>query len=96
VQPCLLNGKPLKKQDYQQLLEAADSYQAISKALPRIRLLANCGFVDRAFHAILNKDCKSIKRTLWRMMIAAILSAIGITLAAFYFCVCFRCAFARG
>ena len=92
AQACIVAGTPLKRQDYNRLLEASNSFQAISRALPRIRNLSNCGFVDRAFRAILEDDCGDVKHDLWHMMIAALLSAIGITLAAFYFCVCFRCA----
>jgi hypothetical protein len=93
MQTCVLTeGKPIKKQEYQQLTEAGRSVKAVTNALPQIDTLTKCGFVDRAFEAITRDDCPDVTHDFDRMSAAAALSALGITLASLYFCVCFRCA----
>ena len=92
MQSCVIAGNPIKRQEYQQILEAADAVSAVSRALPQINRLTRCDFIDRAFRTILRENCPNIDHRFERMTAAALLSAIGITLASLYFCVCFRCA----
>jgi hypothetical protein len=89
---CVLQGQPIKKPEHEKLLQAGRSVQAVTKALPQVTLLTQCGFVDRAFEAITREDCPDVKRDFNRMTAAATLCALGIILASLYFCVCFRCA----
>jgi hypothetical protein len=93
LQKCILGAQPIKQQEYQKLLNASDTFQTISAGLPRIRKVSECGFVDRAFRAIVDNDCDPVRNDMARMIVAALLSALGIMLASLYFCICFRCAF---
>lgn len=90
MQVCVANDRPLKREDYDTIMEAAISFGKISDVLPRIQSIANCMFVDAAFEAITENDCPSIKSSTLRMTISAIFAAAALTTAALYFCLCFR------
>lgn len=93
VQACLTSGTPLRQQDFDLLIESAESFQIINDTLPEIESLTRCGFIDAAFTVLVEEDCGKLRDDLTGLVVSALLSAIGISLAALYFCVCFRYAF---
>ena len=92
VQTCVGQGKPLKRQDYEAIVQTAESYAVISVAIPKIKDLSECAFVDRAFTAIATNDCTALTGDTSTLFKAALLAAFGLTFVSFLFCACFECA----
>jgi hypothetical protein len=65
-QSCLLDGRPLTRRQYWQLLASAGQYAAIRRDLPRVRALARCAFLDDAFGELLGRHCGGVKRDITR------------------------------
>lgn len=91
MQACVVNGTPLKQRDYDAIAAAARAHVTISAAIPKIRMLSECGFVTRAFEAIVKNDCGALEGNSGTVGKAALLAGIGLTFAAFLFCACFGC-----
>lgn len=72
--------------------EAARSFDIIGGALPTVFFLADCGFVDRAFEALVRNDCDDVQANTQLLFAGGLASGLMLTLASFFFCVCFRCA----
>jgi hypothetical protein len=89
LQTCIVDGKPLKSTDYQAIQNASKSYGIVKPAIPKIAMLSECEFVDRAFEAIVRKDCGDIKDNTSLLFRSALLAGFGLTLASFLFCACF-------
>lgn len=87
----MAQNRPLTREQYDLIFSAADSFEQISSVLPTLQNILNCQFVDDTFEAINEKDCPKLKSSTQRLSQSAIASAVALTIAAFYFCVCIRC-----
>jgi hypothetical protein len=72
------------------LVDSAEQLQIINNNLDTIRLITECGFVDSAFKVIVTDECPGLKRDSKRLATAALISAIALTITAFYFCICIQ------
>jgi hypothetical protein len=91
VQLCVIRGRPLPNSTYTDLVEASQGYVTLNGALPTIRDFSQCGFVDRAFRAILRDDCGPLDEAAAMFVAGSLLSAIGFALVLFYVCPCLAC-----
>jgi hypothetical protein len=90
MQNCVIvQGKPLKSSDYLAIQDAAESYAVVKPAIPKIVMVSECKFIDRAFEAVVANDCGDLKDNTALLFRAALLAGLGLTLACFLFCACF-------
>eukprot|EP00892_Ulva_mutabilis_P004420 jgi/Ulvmu1/234/UM001_0238.1 len=89
-QTCVADNRPLKRDQYESILNAANSFERIAVILPQIQSIAECGFVNAAFEVIVEKDCPELRLSTRMLTRSAILAAAALTIAAFYLCVCVR------
>ena len=94
MQQCVAagNDKPLPEGSYDAILAAATSVATIKPAITTVQFLARCGFVDRAFAAVVEKDCGNMVAGTQMLYQGGLLAGLSLTLAAFFLCCCFGCA----
>jgi hypothetical protein len=90
--PCLIAAKPVTPQMLSTLTDAAAALAELSAVLPRMEGILRCAFVDDAFRAVVDDNCPSIDAALRGVWRYALVAAVGLTAAAFWFCACIQCA----
>ena len=92
VQGCALANPstPIPNTTYTQLINSARALELLNGELPTIELISSCGFVDTAFRTIVDNECPDLKTDSNRLAIAALISAITLTITSFYFCICIQ------
>lgn len=95
MQPCALANPstPIPNATYTTLVSSANALQLLNGELPTIEQISSCGFVDSAFELIVRDECPNLKTDSERLAIAALMSAITLTITSFYFCICIQYAF---
>jgi hypothetical protein len=99
VQACASRGKVLLQANYNAIVDAAHTYQVIASGsdehpsvIDRVKMLSQCGFVDRAFEAVTSNNCGDMRSDTWDLFVAGVLAGFGLTFASLFFCCCFGCA----
>lgn len=90
VQVCVVDNRPLKREQYELILDAAISFEKIAVIVPQIQSIAECEFIEDVFVAITENDCPKLRDSTRGLATSAIFAAAALTVAAFYFCVCIR------
>lgn len=88
LQGCFIQGNVIPANVYQGLYQGAGTLQQLEAALPDIRSIASCAFLDDAFIDIVNENCGPTDDALRRATIAALLTAAVATIAGLLFCFC--------
>lgn len=93
VQTCsTVDGRPLTEETYGEIVAAARSITTIKPAIATVQFLARCGFVDRAFEAVVARDCGSMLADTGLLFRGGLLAGLSLTAAALFLCCCFGCA----
>ena len=92
MQACALANPstPIPNSTYTQLINSAKALELLNGELPTIQQISSCGFVDEAFRHIVDDECPDLRTDSNRLAIAALISAITLTITSFYFCICIQ------